>query len=348
MKREAAALFAWLFVPAVLLVEACVVESVCFNDADCPSGQACVLQPGASRARCVSRCQEDGECRSGQICSSASGVCQAAECVKDGDCAGGLVCRNGRCESAPRPDGSLPDSGAADADGSAPPAPVFVCPQGMVAIEGEFCIDIYEASRVDAEEGFAGMDQSMAVSRQGVLPWTVADNTAAQQACEAAGKTLCTSRQWETACRGPAATAYAYGDTYDPAVCNGIDKYCLCPADSLCANHAPCPFPRCYIECGRDYLATPFRLDPTGGNPGCTNGYGVFDMNGNLWEHVFRGDTRSIRGGAYNCADSVRLHRCDYVPGDWEPSDRGFRCCSAGRFVLESDSGLAADGGRDR
>ena len=188
----------------------------------------------------------------------------------------------------------------------------------------------------------------MAVSQKGVIPWRVVDNATAQQACEAAGKTLCTSRQWETACRGPTGKVYGYGDDYDPVICNGIDKYCQCPEGSPCEGHDPCPFPHCYTQCGADYFYTPFRLDPTGANPGCTNGYGVFDMNGNLWEHVFQGDERSIRGGAYNCADSVRLHRCDYIPGDWTPSDRGFRCCSAGRFVSEEQAARAADGGQDR
>ena len=336
------------FVAAIPFAGACLVQSVCFNDADCPSDKACVLQPGAARGRCVSRCREDKNCRSGQICSSASGVCQAAECEKDGDCAGGLLCRDGRCESVPVPDAALPDGAASDADRIAPPVPVFVCPQGMVSIKDEFCIDKYEASRPDAVAGDAGVEKSRAVSQPGGLPWTVADNATAQQACEAAGKTLCTSRQWETACRGPAGTEYAYGNDYDPEICHGIDKYCLCPPNSPCANRRPCPFPRCYVECGSSSLYTPFRLDPTGSNPGCTNGYGVFDINGNLWEHVFRGDARSIRGGAYNCTDSVRLHRCDYIPGHWEPSARGFRCCSAGRLVFASDAGLAADGGQER
>jgi hypothetical protein len=339
---------ACLFLFANLLAGACVVESVCFNNADCPAEQACVLLQGASRPRCVNRCRDDGDCRAGQICSSASGVCQTAECRTDGDCGGGLACRNGRCESFPLPDGSLLDGGATDADAAASPVLVFMCPEGMVPIEREFCIDIYEASRFDARENNPGADESMAASQEGVIPWTVPSNAAAQQACEAAGKTLCTARQWEKACRGPAGTVYGYGNDYDPVICNGIDKYCLCPEGSSCAGHTPCPFPHCYTECGGDYLFTPFRLDTTGANPGCTNGYGVFDMNGNLWEHVFGGDERSIRGGAYNCADSVKLHRCDYIPGDWEPSARGFRCCSAGRFVSEEEAAQAADGGQGR
>ncbi len=350
-----------------LLAEACLVDSICFNNADCSPDRACVLLQGASRARCVSRCEQDADCPAGNICASASGVCQPAECQNDEDCAGGFECHNGRCGSAPvpdppvpdppvpdaalpdaaLPDAALPDTGTADADGGrdAARAMVFRCPDGMAPIEQAFCVDIYEASRPDATEDSPGVDESVALSRKGVMPWAVADNATAQQACEAASKTLCTARQWETACRGPAGTAYAYGDDYDPVICNGIDKYCECPEDSLCAGQDPCPFPHCYRQCGGSYSFTPFRLDPTGANPGCTNGYGIFDINGNIWEHVFKGDERSIRGGAYNCADSERLHRCDYIPGTWEPDARGFRCCSAGRLVPAEETDQQSDGG---
>ena len=79
-----------------------------------------------------------------------------------------------------------------------------------------------------------------------------------------------------------------------------------------------------------------FKLMPTGSFPDCNNDYGAFDMSGNLWEHTAGGSDMTIRGGAYNCSDSKTLHRCDYVPGNWVPSARGFRCCVDG--VLEGRS----------
>jgi len=154
-----------------------------------------------------------------------------------------------------------------------------------------------------------------------VLPWRVGSNQEAQQACEAAGKDLCTETEWSGACSGQEGLAYAYGNTYDPVACNGIDTYCHCD-ENPCQSHTPCPFPRCYDLCGAD-----FHLNPTGVLPECTNAYAVFDMNGNLWEHVRGGDTTRVRGGAYNCTDSETLHRCDYIPATWSPTAQGFRCC---------------------
>jgi formylglycine-generating enzyme required for sulfatase activity len=121
----------------------------------------------------------------------------------------------------------------------------------------------------------------------------------ARGACEAAGKRLCSAFEWELACRGPTPSVYGYGSTYEPETCNGIDTF------------------------GTSGL----HLLPTGALPGCVNGWGAFDVNGNLWEHVAEGDGTTVRGGAYNCIDSRTLHRCDYVPRSWVPSALGFRCC---------------------
>lgn len=71
-----------------------------------------------------------------------------------------------------------------------------------------------------------------------------------------------------------------------------------------------------------------FKLAPTGAFPDCVNEYGVYDLSGNLWEHTAHGDDTTVRGGAYNCVDSERLHRCDYIPGNWQPTALGFRCCA--------------------
>jgi hypothetical protein len=175
------------------------------------------------------------------------------------------------------------------------------CPPLMAAMGG-FCIDIYEASRGDATATSAGSDRSRACVVAGVLPWLVGDNAEAALACEAAGKRLCSPTEWQLACKGPDETAYAYGATYSPTACNGIDAF----------------------------SGSGFHLAPTGSFPGCTNAWGVFDMNGNVWEQVAGGTNMTVRGGAYNCSDSVTYHRCDYIPSTWTPSALGFRCCVEG------------------
>lgn len=245
-------------------------------------------------------CYSPEDCPDGQFCDTRSGQCVEGECRVDADCGPNFVCEDRRCVPA----------------GTGP----LECPEGMVPIEEAYCIDVYEASRPDATELDAGSDGSYATSRPGVIPWRVPSNQEAQQACSAAGKDLCTEAEWTSACRGPEGLAYAYGNRYDPSICNGIDTFCYCDANPC--RWLPCPFPYCYEACGAD-----FHLLPTGTLPGCTNAYGLFDINGNLWEHVKGGDGRRIRGGAYNCADSKSLHRCDYIPATWTPTAQGFRCC---------------------
>jgi formylglycine-generating enzyme required for sulfatase activity len=178
----------------------------------------------------------------------------------------------------------------------------IVCPDDMVKVADAYCIDRFEASRIDATESSPGVTDARALSRPDVLPWQLdhaSENDTARNACLAVGKDLCTPQQWMLACQGPGKTVYGYGDAYEPSTCNGIDLFGI-PG---------------------------FRVLPTGSLPGCVNGWGAYDMNGNVWEHTLEGSARTVRGGAYNCSDSQALHRCDYVPSSWSPSARGFRCC---------------------
>ncbi len=198
---------------------------------------------------------------------------------------------------------------------------VCSCPADMVLVADLFCMDRYEASRPDATATSYGVDSSLATSRPGVMPWMNISFADAAAACQAAGKRLCSPAEWEMACKGPNQTTYAYGDTYDPTICNGIDTFCNCDPGSNCQDADPCPYSHCYWDCG-----AAFHPAATGTFPGCTNGYGLFDINGNAWERVADG---AGRGGAFNCGDSEALHRCDYV-ADWGLEAKpnfGFRCC---------------------
>lgn len=283
--------------------QACVVNEACYNNADCPRGKVCDIPQGKKSGTCVSKCFSSNDCTDGHVCDLASKKCVPGECQIDQDCHPRFECVDWICVSREP----------------------LVCPEGMVPIENQFCIDSFEASRPDASETSAGSLSTTAQSVPNVMPWQVFSNEEALTACQAAGKTLCTERQWYLACSGSKPQVYSYGNTYSATKCNGIDTYCWCGAGTACKDKDPCPYPHCFDTCGAG-----FRLEPCGVFSSCTNAYGVFDINGNLWEHVLFGDGTRVRGGAYNCMDSEQLHRCDYVPGDWEPSRQGFRCCSLG------------------
>ena len=259
------------------------------------------------------RCYQDRDCEVG-TCDEASGRCVDYECLADEDCGGfPFECVDLACEII-----------CSDA--------TLDCPEGMVSICGSYCVDVWEASRQDATEESGGTDGCVAVSQPGVIPWHSDDaeegmnQQIAAEACEAAGKRLCTLQEWEVVCATLEELTYAYGDDYDPSVCNGIDTYCDCDGDGVSDGDGA--YPHCREECDTD-----FHVMPTGSFPECTNEFGIFDINGNVWEVVVSDDgINHYRGGAYNCADSERLHRCDYDGAESGsfPSAKGFRCCADG------------------
>ncbi len=233
------------------------------------------------------RCFRDDDCPEPRICSD-SGRC-VYECDTAADCEEGWECEGHRCV----------------------PAEVdpIECPEGMAPIENTFCMDIWEASRPDATETDPGRDESRATTRPGVLPWTGDDlgrvvfNEDAAEACEAAGKRLCTPSEWQFACEGTDATTYVYGDAYSASTCNSLDLYGN-PEEALVA--------------------------PTGAFPGCVNEWGIYDLCGNAYEHVQGGSDALARGGSYKSLNPMEeTHRCDYVPTTWVPCycALGFRCC---------------------
>jgi len=223
------------------------------------------------------------------------------------------------------------DLGGVDA-GDLGPSP---CPPCMALVKGTFCMDTYEASRPDATSSSPGTLSTVATCKAGVIPWHFFGLTKAeaQGACAAAGKRLCTPTEWEQACHGPQLTVYSYGSTYDPTTCNGIDTYCFCGAGQACDGVLPCPYPHCFNlpppgSTTPPYCGSWFHVMPTGSFPGCVDAWGVYDLNGNVWELVDTSDGLDhFRGGAYNCGDSETLHRCDY-DATWGPSAQGFRCCA--------------------
>lgn len=203
----------------------------------------------------------------------------------------------------------------------------LVCPEGMVSVDGAYCMDQYEASRPDASADDAGTDTSLAVSRPGVIPWF--ENPVSQAAvnefaaaCRRAGKHLCTEDEWYAACAGNSGRAYVFGDIFDREVCNCVDTFC----DDYCRENA---IADCALDADCGYVYGSFHVAPTGSFPDCVDEYGALDINGNVWEVVVSDSDRrgyEIRGGAFNCAGASERLRCTYNAG-WSQLYAGFRCC---------------------
>ena len=195
----------------------------------------------------------------------------------------------------------------------------------MVLVES-VCMDRYEASRPDATAISPGSDGSRATSRAGVLPWHVSPMNVAvrdtfAQACADAGKRLCTADEFLDACEGPNGNTYFFGNAWDVEKCNCVDTFC----DDWCAAQGISP---CSTGANCGYTYGCFRLVPTGTFPECTNEYGLFDINGNVWEIVTFDEAPGYqaRGGAYNCAGAADRLRCRFDQ-DWDSKIVGFRCC---------------------
>ncbi|MGC9313062.1 MAG: formylglycine-generating enzyme family protein, partial [Sediminispirochaetaceae bacterium] len=216
------------------------------------------------------------------------------------------------------------------------------CPDDMVLIPANpdlgidcpFCIDKYEASRPDATDTSYGVDNSMAVSRAGVIPWYVNPmNEDAfgemKTASAAAGKRLCTAAEWTAACSGTSGLTYAFGNVFDPFTCNCIDSFCAEYCDDVGIPDGECDTD---TNCGYNYYldgVNVFHIAPTGSFTDCRSGQGVFDLNGNVWEIVISPtDPRGyeIRGGSFNEANAASRLQCSFN-ANWQILYAGFRCC---------------------
>lgn len=180
----------------------------------------------------------------------------------------------------------------------------------------DFYIYRYEAARPDATAMDPGTSDARTCSKPGVVPWSGVTFGAAQTACAASGRRLCTSAEYLAACSGLAGTRFPYGDTFDPDVCNtesfdgiggGDDDDILLPTgDALLAA--------------------------------CVSADMVSDLSGNLkeWTDDITGqspggvDIAVLRGGAYDTPEAGAT--CDFrisrAAVDTVLPTIGFRCCS--------------------
>jgi formylglycine-generating enzyme len=227
-------------------------------------------------------------------------------------------------------------------EGKLPEArPAVACPPGTANVDNRFCIDRWEASLVeilpDGREApwppfdaIEGGHTLRAVSLPNVYPQAYISGAQAAKACAASGKRLCAPVEWRKACVGPGGQAFGYGSQRVAGRCND-------------EGQGQSPMLRLYPQ-----VATSWSLvgmtemnDPrlnqltetlarTGSYEGCTNGYGVFDMVGNL--HEWTNDPHgTFQGGYYldthrngdGCAYRTVAHEVTY-----HDYSTGFRCCA--------------------
>jgi formylglycine-generating enzyme len=216
------------------------------------------------------------------------------------------------------------------------------CPAEMTLVDGRSCVDRWEASLVERVPG--GVERAWspylpvdghehwirAVSRPGVIPQGYISGKQAQAACNASGKRLCTSGEWEHACRGPTTTQFPYGPARRAGACND-DSRSMHPVAEV-GLMLGLPRNDFWREGMNQPLINqlPDTLLATGERAECTNEYGVFDMVGNLHEWIDDSDG-TFRGGYYmdtshngeGCAYATAAH--DFSYHDYST---GFRCCA--------------------
>ena len=117
--------------------------------------------------------------------------------------------------------------------------------------------------------------------------------------CEQAGKHLCTIEEWQAACRGKDKTRYSYGDSYKQNKCNTNTK----------------------------------AAKRSGRKEQCRSWWGMYDMNGNLWEWTSSTSKDHpnmflVAGGAWNTNNGSQCteSKFSFYPQNQYPSV-GFRCC---------------------
>lgn len=165
-----------------------------------------------------------------------------------------------------------------------------------------------------------------AVSKPGVLPQGYMTYHTAKNACESAGKRLCSEDEWVRACRGKRGSKHPYGSNFRVGACNVFRE--IHPAYELHGNSSLGHLdPRLHLVV--DSKGVPL-LKETGATKSCTTEVrdgAVYDMEGNLDEWIddpagtFVGGffSRQTREG---CEAKIENHAPAYT--DYS---LGTRCC---------------------
>jgi len=211
------------------------------------------------------------------------------------------------------------------------------CPADMQIVEGKFCIDPFEASTVEvladgsttAHSPFLPVTglRVRAVSKKDVYPQAYINRNEADAACKESGKRLCTNREWVTACKGPTATTYPYGNERKAGYC--VDTKRVAPLARLFEGLGGARF---QFEPMNDPRLNqiPGTVAPTGSFGRCTNSFHVYDMVGNV--HEWTSDPAGTFRGGYYLDTRINGEGCNYRtvahPATYHDYSTGFRCCA--------------------
>ena len=224
------------------------------------------------------------------------------------------------------------------ADTASAVSPAGSCPAGMAYVKG-YCMDRYEAYVVELDASGRELPHSpyapvdgltvRAKVAEGVVPQGYISQVQAQNACQNAGKRLCTASEFSLACRGPNRSAsYPYGGTrHQRGKCNEGKGSAVNAVFGMGA-----PFDNTLMNDAR-LNRWPGGLAKTGAYAASVSPYGVFDLVGNLHEwgaEVAPNGHGYFRGGFYGDAE-INGSGCNYVTtahaAVYHDYSTGFRCC---------------------
>ncbi len=214
-----------------------------------------------------------------------------------------------------------------------------LCPPDMASVDDLYCIDRYEASLVELTED--GLELPWphylpveghvvrAVSEKGVKPQGYISEKQSIEACGRSGKRLCKPSEWRKACKGPENLRYGYGNEDEAKRCN---NYGLSPVTRFWGMSGDLSVQANWDN--RRMNAPELNqmgqtLSGTGDHDDCSNGYGVYDMVGNIHEWV--DDPEGTFLGGYFQDTKLNGEGCNYrtdAHAAWyHDYSTGFRCC---------------------
>jgi formylglycine-generating enzyme required for sulfatase activity len=216
------------------------------------------------------------------------------------------------------------------------------CPSNMVNVGGRYCIDRYEAyvaemlprgklRRLSPFKPVDGGKKLKALNKRGRMPQAYISRVQAEQACQNAGKRLCSDDEWVTACKGKSPTVWPYGKKWKPGRCNdsGVSSFNMFFGGG--GREAP-ESAYTFENLNDPRLNKPKgTCAPSGRFKSCRNSYKVYDMVGNLHEWT------AAPGGTFRGGYFLDVHDngtgCDYRTMAHSPKyhdySTGFRCCKS-------------------